>query len=188
MTASDLIAFEREVARRFEAKEILAPIHLCSDTQAEPLIEIFRDIKRTDWVLSTWRSHFAALLHGVPRDAVMAQILAGRSMSLHFPEYRFMTSAIMGGMLPIACGLAAAGERVWCFVGDMCASTGAFRDAHRFASRNDLPVHFHIEDNRLSTNTPTADSWGLKHGERRDTRYFYTRTTQHSGTDKYVSF
>ena len=186
-SAADLIAFEREVARRFEAKEIRAPIHLCSDTQAEPLIEIFRDIKRTDWVLSTWRSHWHALLHGIPRDAVMAQILAGRSMSLHFPEHRFMTSAIMGGMLPIACGLAAAGERVWCFVGDMCASTGAYADARNYAHRHGFCLNFVIENNGLSTNTPTEETWGG--GVAFDvTEYKYKRTTQHSGTDNYVAF
>ena len=112
----DLIAFEEEVARRFDAGEIPGPIHMNSDTQADALIEIFRDIPRTAWVLSTWRSHWHALLRGVPRQRVMDEIVAGRSMMLHFPEQRFMTSSIMGGMLPIACGLAAGGEKVYCFV------------------------------------------------------------------------
>ena len=178
MNAADLIAFEAEVAKRFDNGEIHGPVHLNSDTQAEPLIEIFRDIKRTDWVLSNWRAHFHALLHGVPREQVMGAVLAGRSMMLHFPAHRFMTSAIVGGMLPIACGLAAAGERVWCFVGDMCASTGAFQDAREYASRNALPVEFVIEDNGLSTNSPTQVAWGsLDHSSIR--RYQYERTTAH---------
>ena len=180
MNAADLIAFEREVAERFDAGEIRGPVHLNSDTQAEPLIEIFKDIKRTDFVLGTWRCHMHALLHGVPRERVMAEILAGRSMMLHFPEYRFMSSAIVGGMLPIACGLAAAGETVFCFVGDMCASTGAFHDASTYVVRQDLRVKFIIEDNGLSTNTPTDEAWGdlggawdcLK-------RYTYKRTVNH---------
>ncbi len=181
MQTAELIAFEREVAERFDAGEIRGPVHLNSDTQAEPLIEIFKDIKRADWVLGTWRSHFAALLHGVPRERVMAEILAGRSMMLHFPEHRFMSSAIVGGMLPIACGLAAGGERVWCFVGDMCASAGAFADAVKFAHGHALPLRFVMEDNGLSTNTPTAAAWGesnkyLMGGHR---HYFYKRTTPH---------
>ena len=179
MTAADLIAFEREVAARFDAGEIKAPCHLNSDTQAAPLVEIFREIKRTDWVLGTWRCHMHALLHGVPRERVMAEILAGRSMMLHFPEHRFMSSAIMGGMLPIACGLAAGGQTVWCFVGDMCASTGAFKDAQRYALGHDLPVHFVIEDNRLSTNTPTAETWGNGIAGGFTHRYDYKRTTPH---------
>lgn len=187
MNAADLIAFEREVAAAFEAKRIHAPVHLCSDAQAEPLIEIFRDIKRTDWVLATYRSHFHALLHGIPRERVMAEILAGRSMSLHFPEHRFLTSAIVGGTLPIACGLAAAGERVWCFVGDMAASIGAFEDARNFAHGHSLPVEFVIENNGLATNTPTRETWGK--GIVCDVRdYHYKRTEQHVGTGNYVAF
>lgn len=188
MTAADLIAFSNEVAERFERKEIRGPIHLNSDTQAEPLIEIFRGIKRGDWVLSNWRSHWHALLHGVPPERVMAEIVAGRSMQLHFPEYRFMTSSIMGGMLPIACGIAAAGERVWCFVGDMCESTGAFNDVKRYAGDHQLEVTFVVEDNGLSTNTPTQDTWGPCSGVANIQKYSYKRTTQHCGTDTYVSF
>ena len=173
MNAADLIAFEREVAERFDNGEIHGPVHLNSDTQAEPLIAIFRDIKRPDWVLGTWRSHFAALLHGVPRERVMAEILEGRSMMLHFPEHRFMSSAIVGGMLPIACGLAAGGATVWCFVGDMCESTGAFKDASSFSPA----VNFIVEDNGLSTNTPTLEAWPA--AGRRPRRYRYERTTPH---------
>ena len=182
MDRADLIAFTAKVSRRFDAGEIGGPVHLNSDTQIEPLIEIFRDIKRTDYVLSTWRSTYHALLHGVPPDLVMSEILAGRSMMLHFPEHRFMSSAIMGGMLPIACGLAAGGERVWCFVGDMCASTGAFKDAEQYAYCNDLPVKFVIEDNGLSTNTPTTEAWGIGNGSWPVIDYKYQRTTPHYGT------
>lgn len=188
MKASDLIAFEDEVAEAFEAKKIRGPIHLNSETQAEPLIEIFKQIKKTDWVCSTWRSHWHALLHGVPRARVMAEIMAGRSMTMHFPEYRFMSSAIVGGCLPIACGLAAGGYDVWCFVGDMCARTGGFQDASMYAARNHLNVRFVVEDNGLSTNTPTDLAWGACWDWPHVSRYKYKRTTQHCGTDIYVAF
>ncbi|MDO8707004.1 MAG: thiamine pyrophosphate-dependent enzyme [Sulfuricaulis sp.] len=174
MDRAELIAFERDVEARFDAGEIHGPVHLNSDTQAAPLIEIFRDIKRTDWVLGTWRCHMHALLHGVPAEQVMGAILAGRSMMLHFPAHRFMSSAIMGGMLPIACGLAAGGERVWCFVGDMCASIGAFEDAVNFGHGY---LNFIIEDNGLATNTPTDAAWGTATNAIK--RYRYKRTTNH---------
>lgn len=186
MGPDELLDFTKEVAQRFERKEIRGPIHLNSEAQIEPLIEIFREIRRTDYVLSTWRSTYHALLHGVPRDKVMAEILAGRSMQLHFPEYRFMSSSIVGGMLPIACGLATK-ERVWCFVGDMCASTGGFQDAIRYASGHDLDLHLVVENNGLSTNTPTLPAWGLK-PVKQPLVYDYTRTTQHCGTGTYVAF
>jgi pyruvate dehydrogenase E1 component alpha subunit len=187
MSPQDLIDFEKEVARRFEAKEILGPIHLNSETQIASLMTIFAQIKRTDYVLATYRGHFHALLHGVPRERVMADICAGRSMSLHYPEHRFMTSAIVGGLLPIAVGLAAAGEQVWCFVGDMAASTGGYKDAFRYAQAQDLNVRFIIENNGLATNTPTIDAWGR--GCMLASRtYNYKRTEAHCGSGVYVSF
>ncbi len=79
---------------------------------------------------------------------------------------RFYASAIVGGCLPIATGVAAAikrqggSEHVWCFVGDMAASTGAYSDCWRYAAGFDLPITFVIEDNGKSTNTPTAETWG----------------------------
>ena len=185
----DLIAFEEEVGRRFDAGEIPGPIHMNSDTQADALIEIFRDIPRTAWVLSTWRSHWHALLRGIPRQKVMDEIVAGRSMMMHFPERRFMSSAIVGGMLPIACGLADGGERVYCFVGDMCASIGRFQDAVKFAQGHRLDITFVVEDNSLSTNTPTIETWGLAESSPVQLkRYSYHRTTNHYGTKNFVSF
>ena len=184
MLASELIEFEREVACAFKCKRIRGPIHLAGGNEVE-LIEIFREIKEDDWVLSTWRSTYHALLKGVPRALVMDEILKGKSMMLHFPKYRFMTSAIVAGMCSIACGLAAGGEKVWCFVGDMAGTTGNFHDAAQFNKSERLK--FIIEDNGFSTNTPTIAAWGGNLNSKWD-RYEYMRTTEHCGTDEYVSF
>lgn len=189
MDAAGLIAFENRVAAAFETRKIRGPIHLVGGNE-EQLIEIFKDIKRTDWVLSTWRSHYHALLHGAPEQRVMNEILAGRSMQLHFPEHRFLTSAIMGGILPIACGLAAAGETVWCFVGDMAANSGSFFEAMQYVEGHRLNVKFVVEDNGLSTNSPTQGVWGCAHKWTSTTvhTYAYARTRPHCGSGKYVAF
>lgn len=179
--AKDLIAFELAVAEAFEAKRIHAPVHLSGGNE-EQLIDLFKMIKREDYVLSTWRSHYHALLHGVPQANVMADIMAGRSMNLNYPEHRFLSSAIVGGILPIACGLAAAGETVWCFVGDMTASIGAFQDALHFSDR----VRFVIEDNGMSTNTPTEATWAQT--KISPIRYAYERTFPHVGTGQRIAF
>ena len=104
MTKEELITFEKEVARRYEAGEIHAPVHLSGGNE-DQLIEIFKDIKRTDWILSTWRSHLHAILHGISPDELMRQILAGKSMSVNSVDPPFYASAIAGGILPIAVGL-----------------------------------------------------------------------------------
>ena len=180
-TPAKLIAFEADIAREFDAGNIHAPVHLSGGNEQQ-LIDIFRDVKPTDWVCSTWRSHYHALLKGIPPAEVKRQIMAGRSMFISSPEHRFISSAIMGGMLPIACGLAYAGERVWVFVGDMARCAGAYQDALNYAHGYKLPVTFVCEDNGLSTNTPTSAAWGkalefkLKKEEK---HYFYQRTYPH---------
>ena len=178
MSPAELIAFEKDIASEFEAGRIHAPIHLSGGNETQ-LIDIFRDVRPEDWVLSTWRSHYHALLKGIPPAEVKRQIMEGRSMFISSVEHKFLSSAIMGGMLPIACGLAYEGERVWCFVGDMCASIGAYKDAVKFARGHGLDVNFVIEDNGLSTNTPTREAWGIVQEGPISYRYQYERTYPH---------
>lgn len=178
MTKSDLIAFEREVAEAFQRGEIHAPIHLSGGNEDE-LIRIFEGIKPSDFVFSTWRSHYHALLKGMSHEQVMHQILTGRSMFLASIEHNFYASAIMGGCLSIACGVADMGQTVWCFVGDMCATTGTFADAVRFARTRGLDMHFVIEDNGMATNTPTRKAWGEGTIAADITRYTYKRAYPH---------
>lgn len=165
LTAADLIAFEREVARRYDAGEIRAPVHLSGGSENQ-LIEIFRDISRDDLVLSTWRSHYHALLHGVPPDELMRQILAGRSMYVNSVEPWFYASSIAGGILPIAVGLGMGIKRkgesrkVFCFVGDMTSECGIFWESAKYVRNFNLPVTFIIESNGRSVLTPTEATWG----------------------------
>lgn len=192
MTPADLIAFEEEVAAAFRDRKIRGPVHLSGGNE-ETLIKVFREVDRSDWVLSTYRSHYHALLHGVPRAQVMEAVLSGRSMNLSFPEHRFLTSAIVGGLASVSVGIAAGimrrggKENVWCFVGDMAASIGAFEDARKYAMGHSLPVTFVIEDNGLSCDSQTRDVWG--HGGRQNTiRYQYERRWPHVGTGEFVDF
>lgn len=178
MLAEELISFEREVAEAFERGEIRGPVHLSGGNEEE-VISIFSDIRPKDWVFSTWRSHYHALLKGVPRDEVMRQIKAGRSMYICSPEHNFYAAAILGGCLSISCGVAEAGSRVWCFVGDMSATTGHFADAVRFARSRSIDLHIVVEDNGLSTNTPTTTAWGDGQREPNVYRYRYDRIYPH---------
>lgn len=199
MTADELIAFEQEIAGLYEAGLIKAPVHLSGGSEAQ-LIDIFKGIKPEDWVLSSWRNHYHALLHGLPPNELKRQILAGRSMFINDAERRFYASSIVGGTLPIAVGLAMAirrkGEdrKVWCFVGDMTSETGAFYEAQKYAFNFKLPVTFVIEDNSKSVLTETRAAWGgrdLTHPVSawdNVIRYEYELTWPHSGVGKWVAF
>src|ERR1700733_684701 len=110
-TSHDLIAFEEDIAACFNNKMILAPVHLYYGCE-EQMIDVFREhVHERDWVLCSWRSHYQCLLKGVPPEQVKAAIMEGKSISLCFPEYRILSSAIVGGVLPIATGIALAIKR-----------------------------------------------------------------------------
>ena len=93
----------------------------------------------------SWRSHYQCLLKGVPPEKVRDEILAGRSISLCFPEYRVVSSAIVGGILPIAVGIALGLKRrnepgrVHCFMGDMTSETGIAHECIKYSFNHGSP-------------------------------------------------
>lgn len=166
ITKEFLIEFETEIATLFNQGLIKAPVHLYSGVE-DRMIEVFQDIDiENDWVCCTWRNHYQALLKGIPREVVKQEILAGKSMVMNLPEYKFVCSSIVGGIPSIAVGIALAlkhqkkAGRVWCWVGDMSAETGAFHEAQKYSNNHKLPITFIVEDNGKSVCTPTGEVWG----------------------------
>lgn len=195
-TPESLIAFERDIAETFNRGQIRAPVHLAGGNEAQ-LIEIFRDVRQEDWICCTWRAHYHCLLKGVPADELKAAIVAGRSITLCFPEYRIISSAMVGGIVPIALGLAWAikrknlGERVWCFIGDMAATTGIVHECAIYARGHHLPIEFVVEDNKKSVSTDTIASWGQSNfgfGLSGFRHYDYDLPHKHVGTGTFVIF
>ena len=96
------------------------------------------------------------LIKGVPVDRLKKDILNGKSITLIYPEYKIYTSAIIGGIIPIALGTAFAlkGEvsqdKVNLFMGGMTSETGAAHEAHKYATAFDLPIRFIVEINHKS--------------------------------------
>lgn len=196
MTKEELQKFEAEMSDVFTAGKVRAPVHL-SDNNEEQLIEIFKNIKKEDWVFSTHRSHYHALLHGVDPDWLRKEIVEhGNSITVCDPSHHFYSSGIVGGATPLALGVAlglkrkGSKEHVWCFVGDMAAEGGIFHEALNYAEKNDLPITFVIEDNGYSTNTPTQEAWGKEKPKgNRVIRYEHKRGKYpHYGSGKWVSF
>ena len=199
MNSDELIAFEDEVAAIFNGGKIRAPVHLYSGNESQ-MVQVFKDVRPNDWVFCSWRSHYQCLLKGVPPAQVMAEIMAGRSISLCFPEYRVYSSAIVGGVLPIAVGTAMAiqrsGEdaRVHCFVGDMTAETGIAHESIKYSRNHQLPIRFIVEDNGKSVCTDTRSAWNqptLSFEGRKDAfihHYRYETRYPHAGAGQRVQF
>ena len=189
-----LVQFERKMADHWESGKVRGPIHLSGGNEDE-LIEIFKRIKKTDWVFSTWRSHYHALLKGVPSEWLEQEILEGRSITIINKEENFYSSGIVAGIIPIAVGVAISNKRngnndiVWCFVGDMTFDTGTFMENYKYAKNFDLPIKFVVEDNGVSTNTPTIETWNKKSEIPKDIIWYeYEKQWPHYGTGKWVIF
>lgn len=167
LTKQDLIDFEEDIANCFNNKMIKAPIHLYYGPE-EQFLEIFQEIKEEDWVFSDWRSHYQALLKGKDPKVLKEDIIAGRSMSLTYKDIKMYCSAIVTGQLSVALGTALdikrknGTEKVWCFLGDMTSSSGAFHECLTYAQNHDLPIVFVVEDNNLSVVTDTRSTWNCK--------------------------
>jgi len=193
-TEEELIEFENLIVSHWESAKIRGPIHL-SNGNEQHLIEIFKRISSNDWVFSTWRNHYHALLKGISPDVLEKEILAGKSITICDIDNKFYSSAIVGGTLSIALGVAQGIkkqnglEKVWCFIGDMSFETGIFYEVHKYARNFDLPLYFVVEDNDVSTYTPTVATWNKKREIPIDViHYTYKSKFPHYGTGKWVVF
>jgi TPP-dependent pyruvate/acetoin dehydrogenase alpha subunit len=189
-----LIEFEEEIKKIYESGKIKAPIHLSGNNEVK-LIKIFKKIRKSDWVFSTWRNHYHALLKGIPREWLKQEIIKGRSMGINSIEHKFYSSAIVAGIIPIALGVAKAiklkkiKSTAWVFIGDMTFETGIFHECYKYAKNHKLPLKFVVEDNNLSTNTPTDKVWIKKSKVSKDIIYYkYKRKYPHHGTGGWVLF
>jgi len=193
-TSENLIDFENLIVKHWEEGKIRGPIHL-SNGNEEQLIEVFKRISKEDWIFSTWRSHYHALLKGISPKWIEDEILKGKSITLCNMDEKFYSSAIVGGTLSIALGVAmgikerGSDEKVWCFIGDMSFESGIFYEVHKYARNFDLPLYFVVEDNDVSTYTPTEATWNKKREIPSDVIYYkYKSKFPHYGTGKWIAF
>lgn len=197
-TEKELIEFEKKISEYFNSAMIKAPIHLYDGNETQ-MIDIFKYIKDEDWVFCTWRSHYQCLLKGVNRQILESDILSGKSISLCYPDKNIYSSAIVGGNIPIANGVAfdikrkKLNNKVWCFVGDMTSETGTFFENWKYSVNNDLPITYIIEDNSKSVCTDTRKTWGsdelfFEKEKRKIIYYKYNTKYPHAGAGKRIQF
>jgi len=194
LTVEDLISFENNVKGLYEQGKIKGPIHLSGNNE-NILLDLFQYISPDDWVFSAWRNHYHALLHGVDKDKLLNWIVEGRSMGITNLSPNFYTSSIVGGIIPIALGVAQglklknSERKVWCFIGDMTLETGGFWEAYKYSQNFNLPLQFVIEDNNNSVHTNTELAWGKRvEIPNQVIHYSYEMKYPHHGTGKWVNF
>lgn len=198
MTAQDLIDFETGIKDLWESGQLPSLVHLCGGNEGQ-LIHIFSEIKPGDWVFSTHRTHYHALLAGIDPEVLRETIKRGDSMFVYSKQHNFLCSAVLAGCCGIAAGVAwflkncvraesghYSSWKVWCFIGDGGEEEGHFYEAAMFVEANDLPCTFIIEDNDRSVDTSRESrrngAKGLEHLFKCVRRYHYKPTYPHAGS------
>jgi TPP-dependent pyruvate/acetoin dehydrogenase alpha subunit len=191
----ELIDFESDIAKFWESANIPYPVHFSGGNEKQ-LINLFKDVDRGDYVLSTHRGHYHYLLSGGQPKNLQDMILRGDSMHLFDSRINFLTSSIVAGMPAIAAGISKAlkenkkNNHVWCFIGDGAEEEGHFYEAVRYVDGQKLPCTFVIEDNDRSVETPKSERYNqsIISWPTCVKRYNYTPTYPHVGTGKFVNF
>ncbi|MCA1946079.1 MAG: thiamine pyrophosphate-dependent dehydrogenase E1 component subunit alpha [Desulfovibrio sp.] len=164
--------FEERVAARYPEQQMRTPVHLCIGQEAVAA-GVCLALGQEDVVCSTHRSHGHYLAKGGSMPALAAELYgrstgcaSGRGGSMHVIDVAAGvagTSAIVGGGIPLAVGMALAfalrrEPRVAvAFLGDGAADEGVFFESLGLASLRRLPVLFVIENNGFATASPLAN-------------------------------
>jgi pyruvate dehydrogenase E1 component alpha subunit len=168
--------FEESCAEQYTKGHITGFLHLYSGQEAVA-VGATAALHQDDYILSAYREHAQAIVRGADPKRVMAELFGkatglckgkGGSMHLFSPEINFMGGyAIVGGQLPIACGLAFSAkyrqeDRITaCFFGDGAVNQGTFHESLNWARLWELPVLFVCENNFYGIGTEVHRSSAL---------------------------
>jgi pyruvate dehydrogenase E1 component alpha subunit len=160
---------EEEAARAYVQGKIGGFLHLYIGQEAIA-VGTEAAIRKTDWIITTYRDHGFALTRGTPPGAVMAELFGkdtgcarglGGSMHMFDGPNRFLGGhGIVGGHCALASGVGfrckylRTDEVVICFFGDGATNIGGFHEGLSLAGLWKLPVVFVCENNLYSMGTP----------------------------------
>ncbi len=160
--------FEEKCVELYSNQKIRGFLHLYIGEEAIA-VGIMHALNPEDTVLATYREHGHALARGISAKSIMAETYGkmegcsrgrGGSMHLFDAATRFYGgSAIVGGGLPLAVGMAMADKMMKrnqvtvCFFGDGAVAEGEFHESLNLAALWQLPILFVCENNRYGMGT-----------------------------------
>jgi len=169
-------AFEERATAEYR-KGLPGFIHTIVGQEAIPAA-VGAFLREDDYIFTTHRGHADVIAKGARFDKMMAELFAkvtgyckGKGGSLHLAAIDLNilgASAIVGGGIPVASGVALACkmqnlDRVTvCFLGDGATCTGAFHEGLGIAAIWDLPVIFVCSNNIYAMSTPMKGYTKLK--------------------------
>jgi TPP-dependent pyruvate/acetoin dehydrogenase alpha subunit len=162
---------EEEIERRYKEDLMATPIHLVIGQEATS-VGACAALRREDLVYSSHRTHGNYLAKGGDLKAMLAEMhcratgcVGSRGGSMHIIDKSVGmagTSAIVGGITPIAVGAALAARMqkrdhvVVVFFGEAATEEGALSECLNAATLWQLPIVFFCENNFYSVQSPLA--------------------------------
>ncbi len=165
-------------AERMKRGDFPGALH-SSEGQEAIAVGVSSQLRRDDYVFSTYRGHGHAIAKGIPIEKVVAEVHGratgasrgyGGSMHLFDTSINFMGgNGIVGAGLPLALGTGYAAVKrgtdqvTAVYFGDGGASQGAFHEAVNMAAIKKYPIIFICENNlyaattHVSANCPIDD-------------------------------
>lgn len=160
--------FEDEIARRWPEQEMRSPPHLSTGREGVAA-SVCATLHSSDQVMGYYRGHGYYLAKGGDPKAFIAEMYCrttgsnegkGGSMLISAPKVGYVgSSAIVGGGIPVATGLALASKMrklnkvVVCFLGDAATEEGVYYESLNFAALHKLPIVFVCENDFSAVTT-----------------------------------
>ncbi len=154
--------FETRVAEQYTKGRVAGFCHLYAGEEAVALGAMWH-LRKDDYVIGSYRDHGYYLLRGGDPRKCMAELFGrlegcckGKGGSMHMFDWdiNFLGGyAIVGGMCPLAVGVAKAVQyrkedrAVLCFFGDGATNQGVYHEALNMAALYKLPVVWVCENN-----------------------------------------
>lgn len=160
-------SFEERVLAEFSRGVFSGTTHTCLGQEANA-VGILSQLQPGDIVVSNHRCHGHFLAYGGDPRALFAELMGkatgvcgGRGGSQHLHWRNFYSSGVLGGMAPVAAGMALAERRLGhpalavTFLGDGALGEGIVYETLNLASLWQAPVVFVVEHNHIAQTTPT---------------------------------
>lgn len=159
--------FEQALIGLYRQGLISGTLHLCLG-QEVGAVALGSSLGQRDVLVSNHRSHGALLALTGDAEGLLRELVGdpqglcggiGGTQHLCIPD-RFYSNGILGGMVPVATGLAAAlkatseARIVAVCLGDGALGEGVVYEAFNMAALWQLPILFVIDDNGISQSTP----------------------------------
>lgn len=162
---------EEAIESKYHEDEMKTPIHLVIGQEATS-VGVCYNLKKTDIVFSSHRTHGNYLAKNGDLKSMLSEFFCketgtnnSRTGSMHLLDQKVGyggSSAIVGGIIPIAAGHALRNKMmkknqiVVCFIGDATLEEGVTWETFNFSALKKLPIIFVCENNFYSVCTPLS--------------------------------